>query len=59
MPGPADDGGEDGPGRVVAGESGFAHAGTVVHDKSGHVLVTHVGCLVVELRAGESDRRVE
>merc|ERR1719474_1724443 len=57
--GTADNGGEDGTGRVIAGESSFAHAGTVVHDKSGHVLVTHVGCLVVELRAGESDRRVE
>ncbi len=43
MPGTADDGGEDGPGGVVAGEPGLAHAGAVVHDQSGDVLVTHVG----------------
>jgi hypothetical protein len=45
----SDDGGEDGPGGVVSGESGLAHAGSVVHDKSGGVLVTHGHWLGVEL----------
>ncbi len=41
VPGASDDGGEDGPGGVVAGEPGLAHARAVVHDQSGDVLVTH------------------
>ena len=44
MPGASNDGGEDGPGGVVSGEAGLAHAGAIVTDKSGNVLVTHLGC---------------
>merc|ERR550539_1626862 len=40
----ANDGGEDSPGGVVSGKAGFAHAGAIVTDKSGNVLVTHLGC---------------
>ena len=41
MPGTTDDGREDGPGGVVAGEPGLTHAGPVVHDQGGNILVTH------------------
>merc|ERR1712015_246883 len=41
--GTANDGGEDGPGGVVSGEAGLAHAGAIVTDQSGHVLVTILG----------------
>jgi hypothetical protein len=52
--GSADDGGEDSAGGVVSGESGLAHAGAVVHDQSGGVLVTHdeLGCAVLQLGRG-------
>ena len=43
MPGASNDGGEDSPGGVVTGEAGLAHAGAIVDDKSGNVLVTHGG----------------
>ena len=43
MSGAPDDGGEHGPGSIVSGEAGFAHAGPVVDDKSSNVFVTHVG----------------
>merc|ERR1719479_845254 len=42
--GTANDGGEDSPGGVVSSEAGLAHAGAIVTDKSGNVLVTHLGC---------------
>merc|ERR1711944_54472 len=42
--GTANDGGEDSPGGVVSGKAGLAHAGAIVTDKSGNVLVTHLGC---------------
>merc|ERR1712045_519844 len=42
--GTADNGGEDSPGGVVSGKAGLAHAGAIVTDKSGNVLVTHLGC---------------
>ena len=45
--GAANDGGEDGAGRIVAGEAGLAHAGAVVDDQSGNILVTH-GCCGLE-----------
>merc|ERR1719153_2231761 len=35
------DGGEDGARGVVAGETGFAHAGSVVDDQSRNIFVTH------------------
>ena len=41
MSGAPDDGGEHGPGSIVTGEAGFAHAGPVVDDKSSNVFVTH------------------
>ena len=41
MPGASNDGGEDSPGSVITGESGLAHSGAIVHDKSGNILVTH------------------
>ena len=43
MTGAADDGGENSPGGVVSGETGLAHTGAIVHNKSGNVVVTHVG----------------
>jgi len=39
--GATDDGGEDGPGGVVSGETGLAHAGAIVNDQSSNVVVTH------------------
>ena len=45
MPGASHDGREHGPGRVVSGESGLAHTGAIVHNKSGNVVVTHVEVL--------------
>ena len=48
--GTAHDGGEDGPGGIVTGKAGLAHARAIVHDQSGNLVVTHVdgvcsGCL--------------
>ena len=43
MPGPADNGGEDGPGGVVSSEAGLAHAGAVVNDQGGNLIITHLG----------------
>jgi hypothetical protein len=40
----ANDGGEDGAGRVVAGEASLAHAGAVVHHESRDLIISH-GCL--------------
>ncbi len=42
VPGTPHDGGEDCPGGVVPGESGLAHARTIVDHQSGNVLVAHV-----------------
>merc|ERR1711944_104569 len=38
--GTSNDGGEDGPGGVVSSEAGLAHAGAIVTNQSGNVLVT-------------------
>ena len=54
MPGASNDGGEDGPGGVITGEAGLAHAGAIVDDKSGNVLVTHLG-RSLNLVYGEED----
>lgn len=43
MPGPADNGGEDSPGGVISGKSGFAHTGSVVNNKGSNFVVTHGG----------------
>merc|ERR1719193_1390119 len=40
--GTANNGGEDGSGSVISGETGLAHAGAIVNNKSSNVLVTHV-----------------
>merc|ERR1719337_629648 len=42
VPWATNDGGEDGPGGVITGETGLAHAGAIVNDQSGCVLVTHL-----------------
>ena len=34
--------GEDSPGGIISGETGFAHAGAIVNDKSGGIFVTHL-----------------
>ncbi|GFR57759.1 actin, alpha skeletal muscle [Elysia marginata] len=41
MTGSSNDGGKDGPGGVITGKAGLAHAGAIVHNKSSNVLVTH------------------
>jgi hypothetical protein len=40
--GTANNGGEDSPGGVITSETGFAHAGAIVNDKSGSIFVTHL-----------------
>ncbi len=44
MAGSSNDGGEDGPGGVVSGESSLAHAGAIVNDQCSNLVVTH-GCI--------------
>merc|ERR1712242_406048 len=43
--GATDDGGEDSSGSVISGESSLAHAGAIVNNKSGNILVTHCDVL--------------
>merc|ERR1711870_4755 len=43
----SNNGWEDSPGGVITGESGFAHAGAIVNDKSGGIFVTHLVWLEV------------
>merc|ERR1711997_899178 len=40
--GASNNGREDSPGGIVSSETGFAHAGAVVNDKSSYVFVTHL-----------------
>merc|ERR1719381_246811 len=42
VPWATNDGGEYSPGGVITGETGLAHAGAIVNDQSGCVLVTHL-----------------
>jgi len=43
-----DDRREDGTGRIIAGESSLAHAGAVVADQSGNILIiAHLGGLLL------------
>merc|ERR1712026_387903 len=42
VPWATNDGGEDSPGGVITGKTGLAHAGAIVNDQSGCVLVTHL-----------------
>merc|ERR1712054_213430 len=46
--GTANNGGEDSSGSVISGETGFAHAGAIVNNKSSNVLVTHVELVVLD-----------
>ena len=46
MTGSADDGREHSPGGIVPSESGFAHAGAIVHDQGSNFVVTHVDVFV-------------
>ena len=46
MTGSADDGREHSPGGIVSSESGFAHAGAIVHDQSSNFVVAHVDVFV-------------
>merc|ERR1712056_131915 len=39
--GASNNGREDSPGGIVSSETGFAHAGAIVNDKSGSIFVTH------------------
>ena len=41
MAGASNDGGEDSPGGIISGETGFAHTGAVVNDESGNFLLIH------------------
>jgi hypothetical protein len=43
MTGATNNGGEDGSGSVISCETGLAHSGAIVNDKSGSVFVTHLG----------------
>ena len=43
MPGASDDGGEYSPRGVISGETGLAHAGAIVHNESGNIVVAHGG----------------
>merc|ERR1712001_731394 len=45
--GTANNGGEDGPGGVITGETCLAHAGAIVNDQSGDLIVTHDGAVCV------------
>merc|ERR1711863_150472 len=40
--GAPNNGREDSPGGIISSETGFAHAGAIVNDKSGSIFVTHV-----------------
>merc|ERR1719434_667991 len=40
--GASNNGREDSPGGIISSETGFAHAGAIVNDKSGSIFVTHV-----------------
>ena len=39
--GAANNRGEDGPGRVISGEPGLAHAGAVINNEGLNIVVTH------------------
>ena len=44
----ADDGGEDGAGGVVTGETSLAHVGAIVHNQGNSLVITHVGGVLRE-----------
>merc|ERR1712032_1130366 len=47
--GASHDGGENGPGGVVSGESSLAHAGAIVNNQSSNFVVTHLEVFVLSL----------
>ncbi len=49
MTGATNNGGEDSSGSVISCETGLAHSGAIVNDKSGSVFVTHLGWVLREL----------
>jgi len=55
MTGPSDDGREDGAGSVISGETGFAHAGTVVDNQRGNIIVAHLDLVFVLTKVGEKE----
>ena len=55
MTGASNNGGEDGPGGVITGETSLAHAGAIVNDKSSNVLVTHLGMVAYGLGIPKSE----
>ena len=57
MPGASNNGGEDSPGGVITGEAGLAHAGAIVNDQSGDLIVTHDGVVCVLVVGGEQRLR--
>ena len=48
--GTANNGGKDSPGSVITSKASFAHARSIVNDKSSNVFVTHLGFLSLEKR---------
>ena len=52
MSGSTDDGGEDGSGSIISGETGLAHTGSIVNNKSGYIVVTHFYCRMSLPRCG-------
>ena len=59
MTGASNDGREDGARSVVSGETGFAHTGAIVYDKSGNIVVTHDEGLVGRFRETEENTWLE
>ena len=49
--------GEDSPGGIISGETGLAHAGAIVNDQSGDLIVTHDGAVCVLVVVGEQRLR--
>merc|ERR1712013_491535 len=44
--GSSDNGWEDSPWGIISGEPGFAHTGTIVHDQSCYIFISHLGLFV-------------
>ena len=49
--GATNDGREDSTRCVISCETGFAHSGSVVNDKSGGIFVTHLDVVVVDVKS--------
>merc|ERR1712154_145329 len=57
MPGASHDGREHGSRSIVSSKPSFAHTGSIVHDKSGYLVVTHDACLVAEFFKPKSQKK--